>query len=313
MALSGLPPWLQISPEQFVRAASEGAQAGLAVARLNREADEAAQRAGQQGREFEEAQALRQWEQQQQMQMHAQQMQAAQKKSEDELAARTMYQRSMMEARVQAEKDRQTAQTDLKDYRSKTVEDAVKRMENLEAHRKEIESVRKEAEARQEKTAADSQALREQNAALRGQAEYTLKAPDGSIIKGKASDPAIAELLAKPKAASDAAAQPGFLKRAWNTITGSDDTETIPPVGTPDQQRSNRTLLGPGGYLTAPVQAPMVSGTGETGDAFPAIPTGPQSSSGSTKKFQDASGKTWTYTGTADNPLTDTDVSHWQE
>src|SRR5450631_2168025 len=103
MALGTLPPWLDVRPEQFVRAASEGAQAGLAVARLNQAADEAATRAAEHGKEFEEAQALRKWEQQQQMQMHAEQMRSALQKSKDDLAARTMYQRSMMEARSKSE------------------------------------------------------------------------------------------------------------------------------------------------------------------------------------------------------------------
>lgn len=107
MALGTLPPWLDVRPEQFVRAASEGAQAGLAVARLNREADEAAQRSGQQGREFEEAQALRKWEQQQAMQMHAEQMREKQKEQQQQLAALTAYRQSMNEARTQSEKDRQ--------------------------------------------------------------------------------------------------------------------------------------------------------------------------------------------------------------
>ena len=106
MALGTLPPWLDVRPEQFVRAASEGAQAGLAVARLNREADEAAQRSGQQGREFEEAQALRKWEQQQAMQMHAEQMREKQKEQQQQLSALTAYRQSMNEARTQAEKDR---------------------------------------------------------------------------------------------------------------------------------------------------------------------------------------------------------------
>jgi hypothetical protein len=103
MALGSIPPWLEVHPSDFVRAASEGAQAGLAVARLNQAADESAKRAAEHGKEFEEAQSLRKWEQQQQMQMHADQIRAALQKSKDDLAARTMYQRSMMDARSKSE------------------------------------------------------------------------------------------------------------------------------------------------------------------------------------------------------------------
>ena len=102
MALSQIPPWLSVSPSDFVKAASMGAQAGLAVARMNQAAGEAAANRAQRGNEFAAQQQLRQFERQMQMQMQAEQLQAQRERAQAELQARMSYNMSNLGLRQQA-------------------------------------------------------------------------------------------------------------------------------------------------------------------------------------------------------------------
>lgn len=239
MALSGLPPWLDVHPSDFVRAASEGAQAGLAVARLNQAADEAAQRAAEHGKEFEEAQALRKWEQQQQMQMHAEQMRAAFQKSKDDLEARTMYQRSMIDARKQAEKDRMDTANQNLDFRRQT--------QGWHQSRFDLE-----------KQKFDAQISRE-GKKLSGEDSANVKVLEGQVrqlnaaaLNPNMNDPDGTKKTELQNRAESLRMQILGIYRAASTGPGSAGGTTPQPIPEPMAPGSSGKLGGPGGYLSAP-------------------------------------------------------------
>jgi hypothetical protein len=246
MALSGLPPWLDVHPSDFVRAASEGAQAGLAVARLNQAADEAATRAAEHGKEFEEAQALRKWEQQQQMQMHAERMREDFQKSKDDLAARTMYQRSMMEARTQAETDRQATAKATQQHWQDSLDLQRQRMEGDAGKQSRLQSQEIRLEAKSELAG-----INQRIATVKNQL-------DKLQIKGGAMDPA-------ERDAYSAAGQE--LMGLIDQQTKVQQKYASPPI----VQLSNGSIPPPG----PPTSRPGVPSLGAQGPSIPSSFPGP--------------------------------------
>jgi hypothetical protein len=104
VALGQIPPWLDVKPSDFVRAAAMGAEAGLQVAKMRQAAEEAAANRGQRASEHSAEMELRQFERQQQMQMRAEEMQAQREKSKADLQARMDYNMANLGLRQQEEK-----------------------------------------------------------------------------------------------------------------------------------------------------------------------------------------------------------------
>jgi len=71
MPLSGVPPWLNVGPTDFLRAAQAGAQLGLERERLREQSKEAADRLAESERESDAAHAIQQSELQQRSQQEA--------------------------------------------------------------------------------------------------------------------------------------------------------------------------------------------------------------------------------------------------
>lgn len=98
MSTLSIPPWLNVSPGDFVKAAQMGAEAGLSVARLRQAAEEAAANRDQSAQEFnarmqqaKRDEEFKHWEAQQANALAAQKMQQQAELSGATLGARTAY------------------------------------------------------------------------------------------------------------------------------------------------------------------------------------------------------------------------------
>lgn len=254
MSLGGLPPWLEIHPSDFVRAAQMGAEAGLQVARMNQAAQEAAAARAQRADESAADRALRQFEHQQQMELRAQEIAAEREKSKDAMDSRMAYNMANLELREKSQKDREAANEAINTFRQKSSELAAQRLKDREDQFQERQSLAQAAEDRRLEEAN----RRSEEAKIRDQLQRDLyelkrdkkavfhyKNEDGSTLTGTLDDPEVAAMHAK----RTAPAAPGLLSRIGtglaNLIGGGDETGGIQPIG-----------QAPTGTPTAPENVP---------------------------------------------------------
>lgn len=112
-----LPPWLEIKPSDFLHAAASGAEAGLAVARLNQQAEESAANRGSRTAEMQAQRELQQWEHEQAAQLRAEEIASAREKSRAELSARTAYNLANLGLRDRGQKSREQASQESLSFR----------------------------------------------------------------------------------------------------------------------------------------------------------------------------------------------------
>lgn len=135
MALGGIPPWLNVNPSDFVRAAQMGSEAGLAVARTRQAADQ-----------FAEQMQFRRWEAEQADQLRREAMQQRQQQLEAQQQARLAYNLANIGIR-------QAAQEGLQRYR----ESQKQHLADSLALQVQEETRRKQAEARRQQQEAERQ------------------------------------------------------------------------------------------------------------------------------------------------------------
>lgn len=254
MALGSIPPWLNVSPSDFVRAAQMGAETGLAVARTRQAADQFA-------REME----FKQWEAQQAQELRREEMQrrAEQQKAQNE--ARLAYNLANIGIR-------QASQQNLAQFRESQKQrllDTLSLQQNEEKRRVEQEERRK----KQAETAAAVWSKKEQIKALYHALSLEGDLPKQAMIQeqiDKANDelqrlsPGASALDPNPQpppqtyasAPTEQGAQPIF--KDTGTMTGAPSpVEGISPISpgitSPEQVPGPESMFP----LPAPSQSPQ--------------------------------------------------------
>ena len=217
MALDSLPPWVSVSPSDFVRAAEAGASTGISAERQRASSEEAGNRlrlaydtlASQERRQDEMAQAKMELAQSQ-MDQRERATTAALALREAQMQGLQDYREGMLGAKekelgirselggANLDLRRQLAETS-SGLQQQRLESAAQALQALQTHRQETERLNREIEER-----------RATGAERKEGPTYTFTNPDGSKIVGKATDPAIAAMLKKR---AEEASKPGLLSR----------------------------------------------------------------------------------------------------
>jgi hypothetical protein len=292
--LGQIPPWLDVKPSDFVRAAQMGAEAGLQVARMNQAAQEAAEARASRAGEAAADRALRQFEMQQQMELKAQQMAEEREKSKAELESKMAYNMANLGLRKGTQSETAKRDKALEDYRQDTLklrsdlgqsnlelrqqglDTSANRLEALERHRSEMEALRRRQEERLEQGSSHKLAL--YNALVREHAtDYNKKSP-----KWQQEERMLAQMRKElfPGMDTEEAptptpepAGPNLLQRIGNgisTLFGGDETGGIQPLGQPQGIPAPAPALTPPATPAAALPAPTVADSG-----FPPAPLNP--------------------------------------
>jgi hypothetical protein len=308
-----LPSWLDIRPSDYMQAIEAGDRSGQALVEQKNRADEA---------------KFKNWMQVQQLQQQASEMTARQQQAQSAAQA-------LQEYRMQEAATADTKQKELQDYRMSEMtarqthaDTAGTRADETARHNQAVEKGLldyRNSRLDQIDNAQEIAADKAKKMVDRGEAQVVtfpeapgmqfIKNPSGSVFK-------ISGSTREPSVSLNASGIPERFSGPLNNPTiqslmGTNAPASMQPA--PAQTPTMPDEAAPanlGEYLRRPpISFGSAPGLPMADTSTPGLPSSDTSApvKASVRKFRDSSGKSWTYTGTENSPLSDTDVTHWEE